>query len=324
MKRLARKLLIISVVLVLSLCLAVPAFATEYNMDELKEGDTLTLYPGDTIKAYEDPLDEGLYFTVLDGVGGHVGHADNKNQENIIITSFESMYGVKEQIFFGKGSLYKSGAVAGYYAYTVLVKAPATTDQITDADGNNITYTELGLTGTPLPTTYTIKYDANGGTGTIDSQEWVYAERDKSLSDGEGFTNGNYAFLGWTLDKDGAEGDAVITAEPGESLNLGPEDSLAKNIPTYATEPTRDGKAEVTLYALWDTSSAAPEDPIVPDEQQGSQTPATPSETPATPSETPAQSTTPNTGDSSMLLVSVILLGLSALCGATLYKKAKN
>ena len=68
---------------------------------------------------------------------------------------------------------------------------------------------------------YTIKYDPNGGTGTIANT--TYKAGDKvTLADGSGFTRDGYAFMGWASSPDGTSFDA--------------NDIIGKN---------------VTLYAVW-------------------------------------------------------------------------
>lgn len=55
-------------------------------------------------------------------------------------------------------------------------------------------------------TEYTIKYDANGGTGTIANT--VYKAGDQvTLSDGSGFSRDGYAFMGWSNTPDGTNLD---------------------------------------------------------------------------------------------------------------------
>ena len=321
MKKFIKKFHVVLIICVLMVCMTTPAFAVEYDADEFNVGDVISLYPGDTITPYDDPSNEGMYFTVLDGVGSHVGDDGNYNQDNIILNTFTSMYGDKQQIYFGKGSLYKAHAMSGFYAYSVEVCNTVIDEELKDSNGTTITYTPLILVGSPIPITYTISYDANGGTGQIDAHEWVYTERDKTLSNGEGFQYDGHKLVGWTLDKNGTESDAVVTAELGESLNLGPEENVARNIPFYATDPTIDGKADVTLYAVWEKVST--ETPIVPgDTGIGEAVPETPA-TQVAPAPNNA-TTTPNTGDSSMIVVASLLLVISSALGIVSYKKIRN
>ena len=76
--------------------------------------------------------------------------------------------------------------------------------------------------------TYTIDYDANGGSGSTASSSHIYDET-KALT-ANGFTRTGYTFAGWAND---ASGPVSYSDEQGVS-NLTPEDGVA-----------------VTLYAVW-------------------------------------------------------------------------
>ena len=76
----------------------------------------------------------------------------------------------------------------------------------------------------PTPTTYTVTYDANSGTGTI-SPQTVSAGQSVTLSDGTGLTApAGKTFAGWA------------TTSTAETANV-----------TSPYTPT----ASVTLYAVW-------------------------------------------------------------------------
>ena len=80
----------------------------------------------------------------------------------------------------------------------------------------------------PIPeVTFTIKYDANGGTGTIDNTTIKVGEMPK-LSDGTGFTREGFTFVGWSSSPEGTEID----------------------------DKAFEGKTEVTLYAVWKQNEA--------------------------------------------------------------------
>lgn len=86
-----------------------------------------------------------------------------------------------------------------------------------------VTYLE-GLMASPTPTTYTVTYDANSGTGTI-SPQTVSAGQSVTLSDGTGLTApAGKTFAGWA------------TTSTAETANV-----------TSPYTPT----ASVTLYAVW-------------------------------------------------------------------------
>ena len=79
------------------------------------------------------------------------------------------------------------------------------------------------------PIQYTIKFDANGGTGQMDSQLMYYDDPVKISANA--FTRDNYVFAGWNTESDGS-GDCYADEQRVENLT------------------SEDGK-EITLYAQW-------------------------------------------------------------------------
>lgn len=81
---------------------------------------------------------------------------------------------------------------------------------------------------------YTIKYDANGGTGSMGNQT---AQRDIALNlSANNFARPTYTFLGWSKDKDAA----TASYANGQSVtNIGPANET------------------VTLYAVWKKTDAS-------------------------------------------------------------------
>lgn len=77
------------------------------------------------------------------------------------------------------------------------------------------------------PNTYTVKYDPNGGTGTMANETMTY-DASKPLT-ANAFTNKDYDFIGWNTAKDG-------------SGSFYTDKSNVKNLATSGT---------VTLYAQW-------------------------------------------------------------------------
>ena len=72
---------------------------------------------------------------------------------------------------------------------------------------------------------YSIAYDPNGGSGTMDATEMTYDE--EGIVANNGFTRVGYRFVGWTLEPDDtiaalAEGDTVLnlTAQAGDVVTL--------------------------------------------------------------------------------------------------------
>ncbi len=113
--------------------------------------------------------------------------------------------------------------------------------KVTDA---SLTISEdITLTAKWTANTYTIKFDANGGTGTIKGQGATY-DADVTLPENT-FTNGDKIFIGWATSTDGQ----VVYADKATVKNL-----------------TADG--EVTLYAVWAVKSVpiTPATPVIPSE----------------------------------------------------------
>jgi uncharacterized repeat protein (TIGR02543 family) len=77
--------------------------------------------------------------------------------------------------------------------------------------------------------TYTVSYNANGGTGTIADTTKIHDE-DLTLSDGSGFNRVRYTFAGWNTQSDGSGTDYAVSEQ-------------------YATN------APQTFYAKWTTES---------------------------------------------------------------------
>ena len=110
---------------------------------------------------------------------------------------------------------------------------------ITTGDANQIT-TQLTVTGDAAVTLldarstevrYTVKYDANGGTGSIADQT-VNSADTTQLSDGAGFTKDHADLIGW-----------ATAANGGVAYALG----------AVLTAPIAADGQTVTLYAVWQT-----------------------------------------------------------------------
>jgi len=330
MKKSLHKLFIILLVLVLCMCMSLTAFATEYDMDNLHEGDTLTLYPGDTIKTYDQAPNVGRYISVIDGVGGSITVDANKTQPNVVLNSFNTFYGQKHQIFLGENSVYTVGSIYGHYSFDAVVQAPFTytppqpgepaDNPIVDANGNPINYTMIQLVANN-PIKFNIKYDANGGTGSISPQQWVYTTFGANLSDGTGFSRDGYKLKGWAVapegDKNGDgiidENDDIVTAALGESLNLGPTVNFARNIPLYGSTPTQTGESDLTLYAVWESTGGA-------GNTGNTNPPAGNTDNTTTDSTT---KTTPKTADSNLLLPFISIMTVFGL-GAALFNRKER
>ena len=110
---------------------------------------------------------------------------------------------------------------------------------ITTGDTNHIT-TQLTVTGDVAVTLldarstevrYTVKYDANGGTGSIADQT-VNSANTTQLSDGTGFTKDHADLIGWAT---------------------APNGGVAYALGAVLTAPIAADGQTVTLYAVWQT-----------------------------------------------------------------------
>ena len=99
------------------------------------------------------------------------------------------------------------------------------------ADKQSVTLTTAGLTlyAQWKANTYTIEFNANGGTGTMEHQSFTYGQS-KALS-ANAFTRTNYAFKNWNTEADGS-GTAYTDKQSVSNL-------------------TTTNGATITLYAQW-------------------------------------------------------------------------
>lgn len=86
-------------------------------------------------------------------------------------------------------------------------------------------YTNCSITLNFEANTYTVNYNANGGTGNTATSSHTY-DVDKALTP-NGFTRSGYKFTGWNTEPDGSgtsysDGQTVknLTTEHGETINL--------------------------------------------------------------------------------------------------------
>lgn len=107
-------------------------------------------------------------------------------------------------------------------------------------DTNNVGMTNYGASGEYhnsiygfilKPNTYTVKFDANGGTGTMPKQSATY-DKNLTLTANE-FKRDGYTFSGWNLKKTGGSADSSFK-----------DKQKVKNL-------TASHNATITLYAQW-------------------------------------------------------------------------
>ena len=104
-------------------------------------------------------------------------------------------------------------------------------------------YADTEIPPTLTPNTYTIQFDANGGSGTMSDVSYAYdkIQTTDSLPPNK-FTKGTSAFKGWAL----TAADAEKYTDMSSIKNI--IDSMAKG-----------NKTELTLYAVWEDTAAGGE-----------------------------------------------------------------
>ena len=113
---------------------------------------------------------------------------------------------------------------------TIAVKATLKDTNYTFAADNSVKNTDSkDFALTVAAGIYTIKYDANGGAGTINDLEAAVGNN-ATLSDGTGFTKDHAVLKGWAKDKTATTAEYAL----GASVDVGGAD-----------------KETVTLYAVW-------------------------------------------------------------------------
>lgn len=101
-------------------------------------------------------------------------------------------------------------------------------------------YKDTEIHPTLTPNTYTIRFDANGGSGTMSAVSYAYDTTDSLPQNA--FTKGTSAFKGWAVE---ATGEFKYT-------NM---DSIENIVKSMAME----NKTELTLYAVWEDTAAGGE-----------------------------------------------------------------
>ena len=104
-------------------------------------------------------------------------------------------------------------------------------------------YADKEIHPTLTPNTYTIQFDANGGSGTMPAVSYAYdkIQTTDSLLPNT-FTKGTSTFKGWAVE---AEGAVRYTAE--------------NSIQSIVNSMAMENKTELTLYAVWEDTTAGGE-----------------------------------------------------------------
>lgn len=105
-------------------------------------------------------------------------------------------------------------------------------------------YADTAIPPTLTPNTYTIQFDANGGSGTMPDESYAYdkIQTTDSLPPNT-FTKGTSAFKGWAFDASSTTADYT-------------DASLIENI---IGSMAKGNKTELTLYAVWEDTAAGGE-----------------------------------------------------------------
>ena len=104
-------------------------------------------------------------------------------------------------------------------------------------------YADTEIHPTLTPNTYTIRFDANGGSGTMSTESYAYdtIQTTDTLPQNT-FTKGTSTFKGWAVEAKGA-------------VQYAAENSIQSIVNFMAKE----NKTKLTLYAVWEDTAAGGE-----------------------------------------------------------------
>jgi uncharacterized repeat protein (TIGR02543 family) len=188
-------------------------FTAAEGGSQIQEGDTVKITENITLYAHWKPNTYIVSFN-LNGEDGEVPGSIN--------VTYDSKYNGLPVITVTKKGYHFDG---WYTAVNGGVKIDADTDvKITSAQ---TLYARLA------PNTYTVKFDANGGSGTMETQKHTYDEN-LALTENK-FTRTGHTFTGWDTK---ADGSGTHYSDKESVINL-----------------TETQDAEITLYAQWSINS---------------------------------------------------------------------
>ena len=104
-------------------------------------------------------------------------------------------------------------------------------------------YADTKIPPTLTPNTYTIQFDANGGSGTMPDESYAYDKIQTTDTLPPNTFTGTSAFKGWAFDASSTTADYTDASLIGNII-----DSMAKG-----------NKTELTLYAVWEDTAAGGE-----------------------------------------------------------------
>ena len=162
-----------------------------------------------------------------------------------------------------------SSAQTAYDTVVTLLDAPPKTgytfsgwssEDVTIANGKfTMPDNDVTVSGTFTANTYTVKFSANGGTGTMDAQSFTY-DKAQNLT-ANVFTKTGYTFAGWKLgDKTYADKESVsnLTADANGEVTLVAQWTVNRYTITF---DTKGGSAIAPITADYGTTITAPAAP---------------------------------------------------------------
>ncbi|NLD19545.1 MAG: hypothetical protein GX663_04770 [Clostridiales bacterium] len=229
MKKRLRGLLALCIVAAMALVgtTAVASAATNWRVDGKSNGQTQELLPGDTISKGSSGGDYRIFVnnTIVSpkdptSKPGYTDQDITNNAPDIYFNDFNMNYTI-------------SANTEGYYGW----QGTASTSQYY-TEGGGLKGLDITLSEIPIP--YTIQYNANGGTGSVDNSSFDVKGAYK-FSDGNGLTKDGMNVKRWNIKADGSGTNYALGADiPDAVIDLANEDHV------------------ITLYAQYKDIDASP------------------------------------------------------------------
>ena len=177
----------------------------DYSERPALESGTTVVYPGDEI--YTSQLSGGKIFCITDKKeGGAPLNTGSGDYYNSAIADKNGDFVDGITALCGGGHYVVPALETGYKAYTTHIgvfQNYFTPGYSPDDDPDVQEYYKLSsLYLEPIPIVYTVSFDANGGTGTVENMTLSYGE-EKALPE-NALTREGYTFAGWNTKADGS------------------------------------------------------------------------------------------------------------------------